>query len=176
MSKVDLEIIELFEELESMIRNASSIPFSSHKCSLEREDALNIINDIKAVIPEEVTQAVWINKERQKIITKAKQDAEEIVTQAQREAERVKSEYEKNVEELKKNSEEVVKAYVEASDPVALAEEKANAIVQRAEKIATEIRLGSIEYAEDVLASVEHSLKGMLEEVSRDKSQLNCDR
>lgn len=170
---VDLEMIELFEELESMIKNASSLPFSSHKCSIEREEALNIINDIKAVIPEEVTQAVWINKERQKIISEAKQNAEEIIAQAQKEAERIQADYAQNVEELKKNSEEIVNAYVEASDPVSLAEEKATDMVERAERVATEIRLGSIEYAEDVLLSVEQSLKSILEEVARDRAQLS---
>lgn len=174
--KVDLEMIELFEELESMIKNASSLPFSSHKCSIEREDVLNIINDIKAVIPEEVTQAVWINRERQKIISQAKQDAEELILQAQREAERIQEEYARDVEELKKNSEELVNAYVEASDPMVLAEEKAVDVVERAERVATEIRMGSIEYAEDVLSSVEHSLRSILEEVIRDKSQLSSDR
>lgn len=174
--KVDLEMIELFEELESIIKNASSLPFSSHKCSVEREEVLNIINDIKVVIPEEVTQAVWINKERQKIISQAKQDAEEIILQAQKEAERIKAEYAKDVEDLKKNSEEVVKAYVEASDPVTLAEERAKAIIEKAERVATEIRIGSIEYAEDVLGSVEHNLRSVLEEVIRDKSQLSLDK
>lgn len=170
--KVDLEMMELFEELESMIKNASTIPFS-HKCGIDREDALSVISDIKALIPEEVTQAVWINKERHKIISQAKQEAEELVTQAQKEADRIQKEYAQNVEELKKNSEEVVKAYVEASDPVAQAEEKASGIIERAERIANEIRLGSIEYAEDVLLSVEHNLKGMLEEVARDRAELN---
>ncbi|MEF9990890.1 MAG: hypothetical protein RRZ84_00570 [Romboutsia sp.] len=174
--KIDLEMIELFEELESIVRNASSMPFSSHKCSIEREEVLNIIGDIKAAIPEEVTQAVWINKERHKIISQAKQEAEEIIVQAQKEAERIQMEYAQNVEELKQNSEEVVKAYVEASDPVTLAEERAVQIIEKAERVATEIRLGSIEYAEDVLESIEHNLKNMLDEVVRDKGQLSSDR
>lgn len=173
--KIDLEMIELFEELESMLQNGSSIPFS-HKCGVDKQEALRIIGDIKTLIPEEVTQAVWINKERNKIISQAKQDAEELISQAQKEADRIQKEYAQNVEELKKNSEEVVKAYVEASDPVTLAEKKANEIVSKAEKVATEIRLGSIEYAEDVLASVEQNIKCILEEVIRDKNELSRDK
>ncbi|RDY24862.1 hypothetical protein CHF27_001295 [Romboutsia maritimum] len=173
--KVDLEMMELFDELESIITNASTIPFS-HKCGVDKEEVLSIINDIKALIPEEVTQAVWINKERHKIINSAKQEAAELIEQAKKEAKRIHEEYSKDVEALKQNSEEVVKAYVEASEPVIKAEEKAKEIVERAERIATEIRLGSIDYAEDVLLSVEHNLKGILDEVSRDRAQLNPDR
>lgn len=173
--KVDLEMMELFEELESIITNASTIPFS-HKCGIDKEEVLNIIKDIQALIPEEVTQAVWINKERIKIINSSKQEAAEIVEQAKKEAKRIQHELDKGAEELKQNSEEMVKAYVESSQPVVLAEQKAKEIVDKAERIATEIRLGSIEYAEDVLLSVEHNLRGMLDEVSRDRTQLNPDK
>ena len=57
---VDLEMMELFEELEAMIKNASSIPFS-HKSGIDKEEVLGIIGEIKAMIPEEVKQASWIN-------------------------------------------------------------------------------------------------------------------
>lgn len=169
--KIDLEMIELFEQLEDIFRSASTIPFS-HKCTVDKDEVLAIINDIRTLIPEEVTQAVWINKERNKIISQAKQDATNIVEQAKKEAERIQQEYQDNIEELKKNSEDVVKAYVESSEPVVQADQRAKDIVDRAERIANEIRIGSIEYAEDVLSSVEYNLREILEEVKRDKAEL----
>ena len=172
---VDLEMIELFEELESMINNASSIPFS-HKSGIDKNEVLGVINEIKALIPEEVKQATWVNKERHKIINDAKQEASEIIAQANKESEKVRAEYNSNIEELKKNSEEVVKAYVEASEPVVQAEEQANAIIARAERVANEIRLGSIEYADNVLVTLEHNLKNVLEDVYRDRKELHPDR
>ena len=169
--KIDLEMIELFEQLEEIFTSASTIPFS-HKCTVDKDEVLAIINDIRTLIPEEVTQAVWINKERNKIISQAKQDATNIVEQAKKEAERIQQEYQDNIEELKKNSEDVVKAYVESSEPVVQADQRAKDIVDRAERIANEIRIGSIEYAEDVLSSVEYNLREILEEVKRDKAEL----
>ena len=172
---VDLEMMELFEELESMIKNASSIPFS-HKSGIDKEEVLGIIGEIKSIIPEEVKQASWVNKERNKIINDAKQEADEIREQAKREAEIIASENSNKMEEIKKNSEEIVKAYVEASEPVVKAEERAQDIIAKAESVAREIKLGSIEYAEDVLTSVEHSLKHLIQEVQRDKHELNPGR
>ncbi|MGL6105355.1 hypothetical protein [Romboutsia sp.] len=169
---VDLEIMELFEELESIVKNASSIPFT-HKSGIDKNEVLGIINEIKAIIPEEVKQASWINKERNKIINDSKKEAEEIREQAKREAEIIKSENKNQMEEIKKNSEEILQAYVEASEPVAKADEKAKGIVSRAENVAREIKLGSIEYAEDVLSSVEYTLKNLLQEVERDRKELN---
>ena len=57
--------------------------------------------------------------------------------------------------------------------PVVKAEEKANEIISRAEAVAKEIRFGSIEYAEDVLSTVEHNLKSILQEVERNRIELN---
>ena len=152
---VDLEVMDRFEELECIISNASSIPFS-HKSGIDKEEVLELINNIKASLPEELKQAHWVNQERHKIINDSKQEALEIVEQAKKEAERIKEEYENNIEELKKNS-----------------QEKANEMISRAELLAKEIRLGSIEYAEDVLTTVEHNLKSILQEVERNRIELN---
>ena len=100
---VDLEVMDRFEELECIISNASSIPFS-HKSGIDKEEVLELINNIKASLPEELKQAHWVNQERHKIINDSKQEALEIVEQAKKEAERIKEEYENNIEELKKNS------------------------------------------------------------------------
>ena len=161
---VDLEVMDRFEELECIISNASSIPFS-HKSGIDKEEVLEL--------PEELKQAHWVNQERHKIINDSKQEALEIVEQAKKEAERIKEEYENNIEELKKNSQEILDAYLEASEPVVKAEEKANEMISRAELLAKEIRLGSIEYAEDVLTTVEHNLKSILQEIERNRIELN---
>ena len=169
---IELEVMDKFEELEYIISNASSIPFS-HKSGIDKDEVLELIGNIKASLPEELKQAHWVNQERHSTINKAKQEAMEIVAQAKKEAERIKEEYENNIEELKKNSQEILDAYLEASDPVVKAEERAKEITSRAEVLAKEIRLGSIEYAEDVLSTVEHSLKSILHEVERNRIELN---
>lgn len=94
--KVDLEMMDLFEELEETVKNASTNPFS-HKCSIDKQYVLQLLADIRSLIPEEVTQAVWVNKERHKIINKAKQEAEEIIEQANKEASRIEEECNNNM-------------------------------------------------------------------------------
>ena len=42
---VDLEVMDKFEELECIISNASSIPFS-HKSGIDKEEVLELINNI----------------------------------------------------------------------------------------------------------------------------------
>jgi len=84
----------------------------------------------------------------------------------------LREEYSKNIEELKENSETTLQKYIESSDVVGKAEKRAIEISERAETVAREIRQGSIDYAIDVFSSVEDTLKTLLEEVIRDKSEL----
>ena len=76
--KIDLEIMDLFQELEEIIENAPLKGLTRKSISLDKEEVLNIISDIKSLMPEEVNQAIWINRERQRIITEAKTEAEKI--------------------------------------------------------------------------------------------------
>lgn len=169
--KIDLEMIELFDQLEDKIRNAQTARFSQ-KSVIDKKELLSMIKEIRALMPDEVTQAVWINKERNRILSEAKRDANELKAQAERDAEKIKEEYERTLEELKKNSEETLQDYIESSDIVGQAEQRAKEISERAENIAREIRQGSIDYATDVLSAVEHNLKSILEEIIRDKAEL----
>ena len=169
--KIDLEMIELFDQLEDKIRNAQTARFSQ-KSVIDKKELLSMIKEIRALMPDEVTQAVWINKVRNRILSEAKRDANELKAQAERDAEKIKEEYERTLEELKKNSEETLQDYIESSDIVGQAEQRAKEISERAENIAREIRQGSIDYATDVLSAVEHNLKSILEEIIRDKAEL----
>ena len=111
---VDLEVMDRFEELECIISNASSIPFS-HKSGIDKEEVLELINNIKASLPEELKQAHWVNQERHKIINDSKQEALEIVEQAKKEAEKERREIMQNM--LKESfTKEQIKKVLKATD------------------------------------------------------------
>ena len=168
---IDLEIMELLEELESAINNATSIPFSQ-KSGIDKEDVLNIIADIKVIMPEEIKQAIWINKERQKILNNANQDAELLIEQATKEASQIVEKATKEAEEMKKNSEEIIKSYIDSDGIVVEAEEKAKAIIERAEFTAREIKIGSIRYADDVLEGLQYNIQGIIQEIEINRREL----
>lgn len=169
---IDLEIMELLQELESTINNASSIPFS-HKAGIDKEEVLNIIEDIKSILPEEVKQAVWINKERHKILNNANQDAELLIEQAKKEANQIIEKAVKETDDMKKNSEEIIKSYIDSDGLVVEAEEKAKSIVEKAEYTAREIKLGSIRYADDVLEGLQYNLQNMMDEIAVNRKELS---
>ena len=98
---VEMELIDLLRQLEMMVEEAPSKTFS-HKIVLDRDEVLDLIKEMKSVIPEEVKQASWINTERVKIIGDAQKEAEEIKEKARQEAERLLEENQKNLDSLDK--------------------------------------------------------------------------
>lgn len=166
--KIDLEIMDLFQELEELVENAPVKGITRKAISIEKDQILGIIDDIKSLIPEEVNQAIWINRERQRIISEAKMEAEKIIVQANQEAELKAQEGEQFEENLKKQFDDIV----ESNEVVVRAKERAEEIIARAEAYALEIREGSIEYAEDVITSVEQSLINTLETVKANRLEL----
>ena len=127
--KIDLEIMDLFQELEELIEHAPLKGLARKSISIDKEEILAIINDIKTLMPEEVNQAIWINRERQRIITEAKAEAEQIIEQANQEAQIKAKEGEQFEENLKQQFNDIV----ESSEVVERAKERATEIISRAE-------------------------------------------
>ena len=78
----------------------------------------------------------------------------------------------KEGEQFEENLKQQFDDIVESNEVVERAKERASEIINRAEAYAIEIREGSLEYAEDVISSVEHNLIEILEIVKRNKREL----
>ena len=61
---------KLLEDLESLVMNASKMPFSNKKM-VEEEEILQIIDDLKESMPAELEQAKKVLAEKDKIISDA---------------------------------------------------------------------------------------------------------
>ena len=170
-----MESIRLLEELETIINNGSSIPFSQ-KTGIDKNKALDIIKEVMLTLPDEVKQAEWINRERQKILADAKHDAEKLKIQALEEAEKIKIQAYEEVESMKRNSEDMLRDYIESSELVVKAQDQAKDIISKAEYTAKEIKLGAMEYADDVLQSINYNLQSLMDEVDQNRKQLNLNK
>lgn len=79
-------IEEIISTLYEMIQDAKSIPFSSEKCSIERDKALDLLDELSNQLPGELKQAKTIVESRSEVINSAKREAESILKQAQQQA------------------------------------------------------------------------------------------
>lgn len=79
-------IEELIGTLYEMVQDAKSVPFSGDKCAIERERALDLLDEISNQLPGELKQAKTIVESRSELITSAKREAENILKSAQAQA------------------------------------------------------------------------------------------
>ena len=74
---------ELVDMLFAMIDEAKSVPLSSEKCIIERDRALDLLDDIKAQFPMEFGEAKKLLAARADYIASAKREADLIRKQAE---------------------------------------------------------------------------------------------
>lgn len=127
---------ELLDMLFDMIDEAKNAPLSSGKCVIDRDKALDLIEDVKAQFPVELAEAKKILNARKEYMAAAKRDADDIIQRARNEAGQL----------------------VNEAQVMNQARQKANELVAQAEKRAKEVRRSANEYCEDVLRRTEEAL------------------
>jgi cell division septum initiation protein DivIVA len=144
-----LDVLELIDKLDDLIHNARAVPLTD-QVRIDREAIYDLLDQMRATIPEEVKQARWIVKERQEMLAEAKREAERLVADARDKAAQEASE------------QEVVKR----------AEREAADILEEARQREREVRLGAEDYADEVLGTLEVNLGKVLQAVQRGRGRL----
>lgn len=144
-----MNVLKLIEELEDMIENASSIPLS-HKILMDKQEALEILKDIRVQLPDEIKQAKWIKDERQKILIDAQKEADTMLEEANKH----------------------ICSLVEKDEITKLATERADEIIAQAKNDSKEMRLGARQYADELLENVERSLIDLIDTVKNNRDEL----
>ena len=101
------------------------------------DELIAAINDIRLKLPEEIKQAKWVKEERQRILLEAQKEASSVIKEA-----------ETRIVSMIDENEITRKAY-----------DQANETIINAQRTAREIKQGSLEYADEVLAKMEENLK-----------------
>ena len=89
-----MDVLVLIDKLDDVVHNARPVPLTD-QVRVDREEIYDLLDQMRATIPEEIKQARWIVKERQEMLAEAKREAERIVRVAREQQARLIS-----VEEL----------------------------------------------------------------------------
>ena len=100
-------IEDLITTLYDMIQDAKSMPLAADKCIMERDRALDLLDEIIAQLPAELKQSRTIVESRNELIGQARREAEVIIRQAQEKADRMVQE-EAIYQEAKRQCQEMV--------------------------------------------------------------------
>src|SRR6476661_8581471 len=144
-----MDVLVLIDKLDDLVHNAKKVPLTD-EVRVDREQIYDILDQMRATIPEEIKQARWIVKERQEMLAEAKREAERIVKDAIRKQEELVSDQEVTRE----------------------AERAAEEIVEDARAREREIRLGAEDYADEILNTLEVNLSKFIAAVRRGRERL----
>ena len=134
------DIIELLDILYGMVNEAWGVPLGNDKCIIEREKAIDIINDIKAALPSSIAESKRLVAARDEFIGNAKREAES----------------------LRKSAEEQAAQLVDEQEIVRVAREKSTAMLADAEKKTSELRRLASAYVDDMMRKAEECLNNAL--------------
>src|SRR5438309_11458901 len=82
LREADVDIQFLVERIEALVVNGRKVPMTS-QVILEQAAVLDLIDQLRVAIPEEVKQARRINQESDRVLSKAREEAEQIIGAAQ---------------------------------------------------------------------------------------------
>ena len=136
-----MDLAGRLQQLEDVVRDAKSMPLSS-SALLNRDEVIEMIQEMRESLPEEIKQARWIVKDREELLAKARQEAERIVDQAREDQLRM----------------------ARKGEVVQRAEEEADRIVAEAQQQADDGRVEAETYVDARLAQFEIALRRILEE------------
>jgi vacuolar-type H+-ATPase subunit H len=144
-----MDLTARLQQLEDLVREAKSMPLSS-SALVNRDEVLELIQEMKETLPEEIKQARWVVKDREELLGKARAEGDRVVADAEEEQLRM----------------------ARREEIVTRAKEEAERIVQEAEEEGRKMRLESEDYVDAKLAQFEIALRKIQEEARSSARQV----
>lgn len=140
---------ELITMLYEMVQDAWGVPLSNEKCVIERDKALDLLDEISAQLPNDLKQARGIVENRQEIITSAKKEAEAI----------------------RRVAEDRARQLVAKEEIFSIAKRRASDMIMSSEAKAKEIRRASYDFVDDSIKRTEENLAQVLLELRQTRAK-----
>jgi vacuolar-type H+-ATPase subunit H len=140
-------LMVLLDHLEDLV--ASSFQFAG-KVMVDKEELVELIKKIHIALPEEVKQAEWVSREKERYLEQAQEEAKRVIREAESYASRLVAE-----------------------DQILIrAEDEAKKIVTEAKITAQEMESEAREYARQIMARLDDSLERTLKVVRQGREEL----
>ena len=141
------DVNRLIDMLYEKIEDAKSPALKPAMSMVDRDELLDLLDELRAQLPVEIKRAQELLAAREKFVDEAKRDVERKMRQAELEA----------------------KTKVSDSEVLYAAKEKARQIVAQAEDRSRKLYQVANEYAEDALARTEEAVQAALDEVKESR-------
>ena len=145
-------IDELIDVLYGMIEEAWSMPLGKDKCVIEREKALDILDELRGNLPGEIKAAREIVEKRNELIASGKKEADSVI----------------------RSAEEKARTLVDDNAISAQARARAKEVNAAAEAQTAELKKAAGAYCDDLLRRTEASIEASLAEVRKIREQFSA--
>ena len=146
-----MKIYDALDKLQFEIENAANVPFTGKgKIMLDRDEILDMIDDLRGAIPGELKEAKKITEDEIRIKQNAKRKADNMIEEARAQKQHL----------------------IETNNITKNAYEEADAIVRAAKLEANKLRIRSIEYVTNLLSKTQDDLRGVIATIDENKSEL----
>ena len=135
--------------LHAMITEAWGVPLGAEKCIIERDKALDILDEIRGQFPTEIAEAKRLLDARADFINNAKREAESI----------------------KRAAEERARQLIDEQEIIKISRAKSNEMLSYAESSSSELRRVANEYVDDAMHRTEDALKAALDEIRQSRQK-----
>lgn len=175
---VDVIIDELYE----MIQEARGVPLAADKCILERDRALDLLDEIIAALPEDIKKAHTIVNSRNELVSQARKEAEGMIAQAQTQAAATITSANSDAERTKTNAKAeaesiVARAKAQAQEMVTKeavykeTEKQCKEMLDKANAQIAELRNVSNKYMADALRKTAETIEASLKDVNETRAK-----
>lgn len=152
-------INDLINEIDDIMDDASSVPFS-RKVSVDPDEIYEITTEMRQSLPEEIKSAQWVNSEKDRIISEAKNEADSIIDKANNDISTFKEQARNQYQQMVSEHEITVQA-----------KQEADRIIQEARNEAMAIKKQSYDYVDKLFSSSAENFSQLAQ--SLDKNRRN---
>ncbi len=143
MSKIE----QIIAEIEELIYNCRTQPLSNNKIIVQKDQILELLSELRMKTPDEIKKYQRIIENREAILADAQKKADAMLRDAQIQTSELISEHEI-----------MQQAYIQANEVIQNATNEAQAILDQATMEANEVKLGAMQYTDEILANVQNLL------------------
>ena len=145
-----MNVDELLDLMEETLEEGTAMPFSAGKRVVDVDKMRDIIDDVRANLPDEMRQSKKIVEDRERIVQDAHQEADAIIRQAEERAKAITSD------------QEIVKR----------AQKRAVEILTTAQNQGREISKSATTYCETILKNTEETMARSIADVKNTRMNL----
>jgi cell division septum initiation protein DivIVA len=170
VTEVVYRLYETVDELTTVIENARSVPMSN-SCMVPRDHLLDLLDELRESLPDEVQQAGAIVEQRTEILQQAQAEAERLTGRTRSESEQVVAAARRQREEMvgtarRQRDEIITQAQAEADALLAEAEAEAERLVTEARRLRDQMVAAGQQQQAELIAAGEAEHERLLTETA----------